>query len=493
MKKLVSMMLCFLIIISVITAAFTTASAALATTLFLDEECDAQIKSTSDKLLYSFCAPADGYYDFYSVSDFDLFVTVKDNNDNVVTTDDNSNHGGDFKATFYMNAGDCYSFEVKAYDIFHDGRFSLYLKESENAVTKLEVKKLPLKTEYEYGTIVHDIDYTGLELTATLKSGETVNWCYDTDDKAIAFMPLVFKVDYNCSPVVVQISCGGAMTSFTLDVLPSTIKSIELVDAKPFHLHENSSGYYDYEKDYFHYYYDTPQFDVLVTFADGTQVLTDTSKAVDGNEFHFYDNQYSQPFTTGDNTAFVTLMGAKAEYTVTILPSPVLTFSVEKQPHKQYTKSDEEFISYNEYTDVYTIHTLDLSGIIFTLYFDDGTQKTYTDSDIDFENNTIDGEKFYVSKSSITDIGTQYVSFNFMGCDIYYRTRIVDIDTVIGDADNDHKVSVLDATAIQMHLSEIAPLTDTQLRLCDTDIDGTVSVLDATKIQMFRANKIESL
>ena len=493
MKKILSLLLCFVIIVATFSVAVTSITAGAATTLFLEEEYDAQLSCTDDKLYYSFCAPYDGYFEFYSVSDFDLFVTVTDQNGSFITSDDNSNRGGDFKATVYMQKGDVYIFEVTAFSVFYDGRFSVYIKECAFAVTKLEVKKLPLKLQYEYGTIVYDIDYSGLELTATMQNGNTVDFSYDTDNKNINGIPLVFKVDYFSTSAVVEITCGSAKTSFELEILPSQIRSIELINPQTVNLYENSGGYYDDKNNYYHYYYEVPRFDVIVTYADGTLECTDTTKTINGEQFYIYDNQFTDHFTLGENTAYVELMGAQTNFTVKVLKTPVTACDVINAPKKQYTIYDEDYISFNEYTDRFTLYALDLSGLEFTLGFEDGTQKTYTDADVDLESDTIDGERFYVLPCEITGVGTYLVTFNFKGYDISFYTRIGDTDTVFGDADGDRDVSVLDAAAIQMHLVGKLPLSDTKLCLCDTDIDGEVSVLDASKIQMFLAGLIESI
>lgn len=67
------------------------------------------------------------------------------------------------------------------------------------------------------------------------------------------------------------------------------------------------------------------------------------------------------------------------------------------------------------------------------------------------------------------------------------------ISNVRGDADLDKEVSVMDATAIQLHEAQKITLSDLALALADVDDDNEVSVLDATKIQMFVANKISTL
>ncbi len=62
-----------------------------------------------------------------------------------------------------------------------------------------------------------------------------------------------------------------------------------------------------------------------------------------------------------------------------------------------------------------------------------------------------------------------------------------------GDVDTDGTITVLDATAIQLHLAHKKPITSGQQTLADIDNDNEVTVLDATKIQLFIANKIDSL
>ncbi|MBR2715472.1 MAG: serine hydrolase [Ruminococcus sp.] len=59
----------------------------------------------------------------------------------------------------------------------------------------------------------------------------------------------------------------------------------------------------------------------------------------------------------------------------------------------------------------------------------------------------------------------------------------------LGDVDSDGVVSILDATAIQMHFAQIKTLSSKQLRYGDTDGDGEVSVLDATELQLHLAQQ----
>ncbi len=64
---------------------------------------------------------------------------------------------------------------------------------------------------------------------------------------------------------------------------------------------------------------------------------------------------------------------------------------------------------------------------------------------------------------------------------------------LLGDADLDGTVSVMDATEIQMFAAGKKELSAEALAAADADQDGNVSVMDATEIQMFAAGKIPSI
>ncbi len=58
----------------------------------------------------------------------------------------------------------------------------------------------------------------------------------------------------------------------------------------------------------------------------------------------------------------------------------------------------------------------------------------------------------------------------------------------MGDADGNNKVTILDATTIQLALAKKAELTDLAELLADFNLDSTVSILDATLVQVYLAN-----
>ena len=63
-----------------------------------------------------------------------------------------------------------------------------------------------------------------------------------------------------------------------------------------------------------------------------------------------------------------------------------------------------------------------------------------------------------------------------------------EVEILLGDADGDNDVSILDATRIQRWLASYNDGNEEQVLLCgDTDRDGDVSILDATMIQRWLA------
>ena len=64
-------------------------------------------------------------------------------------------------------------------------------------------------------------------------------------------------------------------------------------------------------------------------------------------------------------------------------------------------------------------------------------------------------------------------------------------DTLLGDTDLDGKITILDATVLQMYISSKRDLSENALKNADTNKDTKITILDATYIQLFMAQLIE--
>lgn len=101
------------------------------------------------------------------------------------------------------------------------------------------------------------------------------------------------------------------------------------------------------------------------------------------------------------------------------------------------------------------------------------------------------GEGVYVFRVIALGYGTDYEDSEPSQLSGAYGESV---DTLlIGDANLDGYVTVLDVTAIQSHLARLVEFTDDQLAVSDTYVDGVVSISDATQVQMYLAKIIDKL
>lgn len=68
---------------------------------------------------------------------------------------------------------------------------------------------------------------------------------------------------------------------------------------------------------------------------------------------------------------------------------------------------------------------------------------------------------------------------------VIVEQKVIPMIVLIGDADGNGKINILDATAIQKHLVGLGTLTSAGVTLADADQNGKVNILDATAIQKY--------
>ena len=56
-----------------------------------------------------------------------------------------------------------------------------------------------------------------------------------------------------------------------------------------------------------------------------------------------------------------------------------------------------------------------------------------------------------------------------------------------GDVTGDGKISIQDATTIQLYVAYLTSLTDVQIKVADINSDGNINIFDATEIQLMLA------
>lgn len=64
---------------------------------------------------------------------------------------------------------------------------------------------------------------------------------------------------------------------------------------------------------------------------------------------------------------------------------------------------------------------------------------------------------------------------------------------MLGDVDGDGDITIMDATAVQLHIASLVILNDDELSRADTDKDGRISIKDVTAVQLYVAKLINEL
>ena len=79
-------------------------------------------------------------------------------------------------------------------------------------------------------------------------------------------------------------------------------------------------------------------------------------------------------------------------------------------------------------------------------------------------------------------------------CDkVLVHQEIIPMLKMIGDVDGDGKVTIMDATAIQMYLAQLEPIDESRYVCADADKNGDIDIADVTLIQLFIADGVDQL
>lgn len=92
-----------------------------------------------------------------------------------------------------------------------------------------------------------------------------------------------------------------------------------------------------------------------------------------------------------------------------------------------------------------------------------------------------DGFNVYGVTNDIWSKGNQLMNLVFELAEEFKDIKVS--DSFCGDADEDGKVNIKDATAIQKHIAGLIKLSDEGYRVADVDASSTVNIKDATAIQ----------
>lgn len=143
-----------------------------------------------------------------------------------------------------------------------------------------------------------------------------------------------------------------------------------------------------------------------------------------------------------------------------------------------------EFFTDQKYTDAQgNFYAVEWDGTVYS-YSEDGLSLTFGETT--YYEATLSEKTADELISSEREIETDMYHYSLKG-DAYHHEGGAAATSLLGDADGDGKVTILDATCIQRKLANLTT-TSYNAKAADADEDGKVTILDATAIQRKLAN-----
>ncbi|MDO4749192.1 MAG: hypothetical protein Q4A12_08475, partial [Eubacteriales bacterium] len=426
-----------------------------------------ELCSDGTTYVFSFSPEHDGWYVFYSEGDSDAYATLYNEYYDEIDYSDDFN-GYNFAIVEKLYKGYTYILEVNSWD--EDlSAFSVAVDETV-AAESAEVTQEPYNATVVQGFEYETLDPSGLEVEFTMSDGSIVNWSYDDEDPVGYEYVTVNEADDGMGNYYLDIMCGDAFERFFFTTVGNPVSSIEYKCDETISYYVNTHGYDDSELGYYYYSYDIPEdAQVVINYKDGSSETVDFFGDI---YFEEYDLQDTTPWSVGgENFVYFTYLGAEGKIPVEILPCPFVDVTLNSAPVTEYCFGDGRFGYIDDFNGHYYLYPSNMSGFSFTVEFEDGTTKTYTDADFGNEY-ILDGYEFTVDTVDCDKLGTYETAFNYKGYSIPYEIEVIE-SPIAG-------LELSDAPDVYNYDSYFYPVFDgASIRL--TFKDGAERVIDITE------------
>ncbi|MBQ8000761.1 MAG: dockerin type I repeat-containing protein [Ruminococcus sp.] len=420
-RKLLSVLIAVLMLICALPV--TSAGAIGEYAITTDAPYEMTIGQKEEKV--KFTPDKDGWYRFYTTGGCDTYATLSNSLGMELAYADDANRDTNFSLKYELSAGRTYYLSVGAYTYGdEESTFSLYVEET------VGIESITITKEPDNPTAVKDFEYQtafcdGMEAEFNMSDGTTQFWSFDQNSLIDGeYVSTDFNTDL-LGRFYVEISCQNVSTKFYFTIIDNIIDRIEY-SGSAIEIYENSNGYFDEELGFYHYNYDFPEdASVTVYYTDGTSESGSVYDKFKGGYVDFYDEQYITPWSTeSDNFVTLSILEAEAQIPVHILPCPFKSVTLNSAPTKQYIFGDSKW-GYM-YEGGYELYPEDLSGISFTVEYEDGTKKTYTDKDFDTYEYILDGYYYNIDYVYAESAGTYETTLYYKGYELTYDIQIIE-------------------------------------------------------------------
>lgn len=226
-------------------------------------------------------------------------------------------------------------------------------------------------------------------------------------------------------------------------IVPNDITSLELVTAPSKQFVENVDGYtssrWDYTTgnyvDFFCYDFYTEDLKdgvVKINYRDGSSRTAHIGDEIGDDYVGITSYQQNEPWSLGTNYAYVTFAGARVQVPIQVVETPASRIVINTVPSAEYIFGSEDYghIETIRGTDYYRFYPGNLNGLVFTVYYKNGTSKQFTSADIDNFNGYIDGHPYTVeavngdNENYYTGPCTANVTFSYLGVSATYSATL---------------------------------------------------------------------
>ena len=493
-KKLIAVVLSMVVLMSALPV--TSAMALGYESMELGFVYQVYVDTDNPYQFFEFTPSKSDYYSICSTGYEDSLVTCYDEDGNIFGYDDDSGIDFNFEYIDYFYEGVTYLLEFSGY-FSEECLYEVRLKN----LGDVEITKLLMGNSYTASLDEFDSDryfsFTPSESDyyAFYSSGDEDSYAvvYDSDWMMLNEDDDSGEQNNYCVNCYLEEGYTYYLKSSSYEA--NVVMSYEVAVEKTEVVEYVEILQYPYKMDYYEGDFglslDLSGLELELTYTDGTVVQWNYDDFEELVGTYMYIDYFVDDY--GDYYVCVQCDFAEAMFNLNVRPNPIASIAVNTYPDRKYVYGDEEYGFM--YDGVYYLLPYDLTGLSITVNYKDGTAKTYTDADIDMDKWTIDGESFDMVTIPIYEAGIYENTIVYMGTTFTYEFEVIEQDSSaqLGDVDGDGEVSVLDATAIQLHIAKLKELSDEELSRADTDGDGEVSVLDATQIQLYIAKLIPEL
>ncbi len=330
-----------------------------------------------------------------------------------------------------------------------------------------------------YGSdpFIYDVEYSNPIITIYYSNGRTAE--YTANNIMMTGYDIDFHEDMQKSEPwglgahTVTAEYGGYTVEFEVEVVPDPVDSVSAVTTKKLIKQEDGRHYSIYEAG------------VLITikYKDGTEVTYTPTEIYDetGRNFYINSDQSTHPFVVGKNKVLGTYMGRQVEFYVEVIEREVEIKNISVSAER--TLFENVNGAYEGDTFIYRLND---ANINITIYYEDGTQKSYKYSEIYDET----GYSLNIQDYQSTDpwgVGVHTVAAEYRDCMTTFDILVVSV--VRGDSDGDGIIGAADAIRFERYLVGWKGYAD-DIRITasmDIDKDGRVTGWDSIMLKRYLA------